>query len=338
LDSKLPHVTAAFWVMKIAATTLGETAGDLLSMTMNVGYALSSVTLISAFFVSLTIQLLSRRYHPALYWTVILTTSTAGTTMSDYMDRTLGLGYAKGAAILVTILLCVFGAWRLSTGSLSVDHVRSRKAELFYWIAILFSNTLGTALGDFLSDSSGLGFIGGALLIGGLLAIVLAATFFTPISRVLLFWGRLRADPAIRRDGRRRAHEAESKRRPGTWHRRVIGRPCRDPCGVRGQRGHQAQAHASQVGSDLNPPKVSRWPATIIHVEAARGRKVRGIADREHRGCGGRIRRPICTFFEGNASAGNYSTLGCIPTSIPWRSPRCFRSQTRSRARPARRS
>jgi uncharacterized membrane-anchored protein len=187
-ESKLPHITAAFWVMKIAATTLGETAGDLLSMTLNIGYAISSVTLISAFFVSLTMQLLSRRYHPALYWTVILTTSTAGTTMSDYMDRTLGLGYAKGAAILVTILLCVFGVWRLSTGSLSVDHVRSRKAELFYWIAILFSNTLGTALGDFLSDSSGLGFMGGALLIGGLLAIVLVATLFTRLSRVLLFW------------------------------------------------------------------------------------------------------------------------------------------------------
>lgn len=187
-DSKLPKIAAAFWVMKIAATTLGETAGDLLSMTMNVGYAVSSLVLVSAFVVSLVSQLLSKRYHPLLYWTVILTTSTAGTTMSDYMDRTLGLGYAKGTAILVTILLCVFAAWRITTGSLSVDHVRTRKAELFYWIAILFSNTLGTALGDFLTDSFGLGFLGGALLIGGLLVAVLAATFFTRISRILLFW------------------------------------------------------------------------------------------------------------------------------------------------------
>jgi uncharacterized membrane-anchored protein len=187
-DSKLPRITASFWVMKIAATTLGETAGDLLSMTLKVGYAVSSIVLVSAFLITLASQLASKRYHPLLYWTVILTTSTAGTTMSDYMDRTLGLGYAKGAAILVTILLCVFAAWRFTTGSLSVDHVKTRKAELFYWIAILFSNTLGTALGDFLADSSGLGFMGGALLIGGLLALVVAAAFFTRMSRVLLFW------------------------------------------------------------------------------------------------------------------------------------------------------
>jgi uncharacterized membrane-anchored protein len=187
-DSKLPKITATFWVMKIAATTLGETAADLLSMTLHVGYAVSSVILLTAFFVSLGAQLLSRRYHPPLYWTVILTTSTAGTTMSDYMDRTMGLGYAKGAAGLVAALLCVLATWHLSTGSLAVDHVRSRKAEVFYWTAILFSNTLGTALGDFLADSSGLGFSGGALLIGGVLGVVLAAVFFTSISRVLLFW------------------------------------------------------------------------------------------------------------------------------------------------------
>jgi uncharacterized membrane-anchored protein len=188
IDSKLPKICAIFWVMKIAATTLGETAGDLVSMTMNVGYALSSLILVSAFLISLVSQLLSKRYHPSLYWTVILTTSTAGTTMSDYMDRTLGLGYATGTGILITVLLCVLAAWRFTTGSLSVDHVNTRKAELFYWIAILFSNTLGTALGDFLADSSGLGFLGGALLIGSLLALVVAATFLTRLSRVLLFW------------------------------------------------------------------------------------------------------------------------------------------------------
>jgi uncharacterized membrane-anchored protein len=188
IESKLPLITAVFWVMKIAATTLGETAGDLLSMTMNVGYAVSSIILISAFVVSLVAQLASKKYHPLLYWTVILTTSTAGTTMSDYMDRTLGLGYVVGSAILIAILLSIFAAWRYFTGSLSVDDVRTRKEELFYWIAILFSNTLGTAFGDFLADSSGLGFVGGALLVGGLLALVLVATFFTRVSRVLLFW------------------------------------------------------------------------------------------------------------------------------------------------------
>ena len=174
--------------MKIAATTLGETAGDLLSMTLKVGYAISSVILVSAFVASLLAQLSVKRYRPAIYWTVILTTSTAGTTMSDFMDRTLHLGYARGSAILVAILVSVFAVWRFSVGTLSVDHVKTRKAELFYWIAILFSNTLGTALGDFLADSSGLGFGGGALLIGSLLAIILALTFYTRISRVLLFW------------------------------------------------------------------------------------------------------------------------------------------------------
>jgi uncharacterized membrane-anchored protein len=174
--------------MKIAATTLGETAGDLLSMTLGVGYAASSLTLVSAFLVSVVFQLLTTRYRPPLYWLVILTTSTAGTTMSDYMDRTLGLGYAKGAALLVTLLLTVLGVWRLATGTLAVDRVTTRKAELFYWIAILFSNTLGTALGDFLADDSGLGFAGGAALIGGLLALVLLAAYFTRTSRVLLFW------------------------------------------------------------------------------------------------------------------------------------------------------
>jgi len=187
-ESKLPRVAAAFWVMKIAATTLGETAGDLLSMTLNVGYGVSSVLLMCAFLVSLAAQLLAKRYHPPLYWTVILTTSTAGTTMSDYMDRTLGLGYAKGTALLITILLCIFAFWRFTTGSLSVERVKSRKVELLYWIAILFSNTLGTALGDFLADSSGLGFAGGAFLIGGLLTLILIVTFTTRVSRVFLFW------------------------------------------------------------------------------------------------------------------------------------------------------
>jgi len=186
--SKLPTVAAAFWVMKIAATTLGETAGDLLSMTLHIGYAAASATLLGAFCVLFGLQLAARRHHPPLYWLVILATSTAGTTMSDYMDRTLGLGYAKGAILLVTALLGILGAWRLTTGSLAVDRVTTRKAEVFYWLAILLSNTLGTALGDFLADSSGLGFAGGAALIGGLLTLVLLATFFTSLSRVLLFW------------------------------------------------------------------------------------------------------------------------------------------------------
>lgn len=174
--------------MKICATTLGETAGDLLSMTLNVGYAVSSMILIGLFLASLVSQLMSKSYNPLLYWTVILSTSTAGTTMSDYIDRTLKLGYTTGSAILITILLATLAFWRFSVGSLSVNNVKTPKIELLYWTAILFSNTLGTALGDFLADTSGLGFAGGAFLISSLLAVVLAAHYFTKISEVLLFW------------------------------------------------------------------------------------------------------------------------------------------------------
>jgi uncharacterized membrane-anchored protein len=186
--SKLPQITAFFWIMKICATTLGETAGDLFSMTMHVGYAVSSMVLIGVFVATLVTQLISKTHNPLLYWTVILATSTAGTTMSDYMDRTLGLGYAMGSTILVSILLAIFTFWKFSIGSLSVKHIKTTKVELLYWIAILFSNTLGTALGDFLADTSGLGFLGGALLIASLLAVTLAAHYYTQISGVLLFW------------------------------------------------------------------------------------------------------------------------------------------------------
>lgn len=185
---KLPEITIFFWIMKICATTLGETAGDLLSMTMNIGYAGSSIILVGLFLATLVAQLASKRYYPLLYWSVILSTSTAGTTMSDYMDRTLGLGYTKGSIILITSLLSIFAIWRFSEKSLSVDNIKSLRVELLYWIVILFSNTLGTALGDFLSDNSGLGFSGGAALIGGMLGLVVVANFYSKISRVLLFW------------------------------------------------------------------------------------------------------------------------------------------------------
>lgn len=159
-----------------------------MSMTLKVGYAVSSMLLIGLFVISLVAQLRSEKYHPLLYWTVILSTSTAGTTMSDYMDRTLGLGYVKGTIILFSILLTIFVFWRLSGYSFSVEKIKTFKAELLYWTAILFSNTLGTALGDFLADSSGLGFVGGALLIGGLILLIVLANLYTRISKVLLFW------------------------------------------------------------------------------------------------------------------------------------------------------
>lgn len=186
--NKLPALTATFWVMKICATTLGESAGDLLSMTLNMGYAASSLILISIFAITLSAQLASRGFHSVLYWLVILSTSTAGTTISDYMDRTLELGYATGASMLATALLLVLAAWRFSVGSVSVRNITTRKAEVFYWTAILVSNTLGTALGDYLADDSGLGFAGGAILIGGALIALLACYQFTTWSRVALFW------------------------------------------------------------------------------------------------------------------------------------------------------
>lgn len=186
--NKLPQITAFFWIMKICATTLGETAGDLLSMTLNVGYATSSVILIGFFLATLAIQLISKSYHPLLYWAVILSTSTAGTTISDYMDRTLKLGYATGSLILVSLLLTMLVFWKFSVGSLSVNNIKTPKVEFLYWTTILFSNTLGTALGDFLADTSGLGFAGGALLISSLLALTLAAHYFTRVSGVVLFW------------------------------------------------------------------------------------------------------------------------------------------------------
>ena len=186
--NKLPQITLAFWIMKIAATTLGETAWDLLAQTLKVGYATSSMILISIFFIALFTQLKSKKYHPFLYWTVILATSTAGTTMSDFMDRTLGLGYTEGTLILITILIAIFSYWKYSGISLAVDQSQSFKWEMLYWMAILFSNTLGTALWDFLADSSGLGFGGGALLIGSLIFIVIALKFWSKVSPVLLFW------------------------------------------------------------------------------------------------------------------------------------------------------
>jgi uncharacterized membrane-anchored protein len=188
MNNKVATITLYFWIMKICATTLGETAGDLLSMTLNVGYWVSSIILISLFFISLAVQLTSDHFNPVIYWSVILTTSTAGTTMSDYIDRTLELGYATGSLILVTCLLAVLSIWYFNERTLSVANIQTRKTELFYWTAILFSNTLGTALGDYLADDSGLGFLGGALLVGFAIALIAVAYRFAKISHILLFW------------------------------------------------------------------------------------------------------------------------------------------------------
>lgn len=186
--NKLPTITISFWIMKICATTLGETAGDLLAQTFKIGYAISSMVLLGFFFITLMIQLFSKKFHPLVYWAVILATSTAGTTMSDYMDRTLGLGYATGSMILVLLLFITLIVWKSTEKSLSVTNIKSLRGEGFYWTAILISNTLGTALGDYLADDSGFGFAGGAVLIGSLLVCIMMANYFTKISHVVLFW------------------------------------------------------------------------------------------------------------------------------------------------------
>ena len=186
--SKVPEVTLAFWVIKVAATTLGETGGDAVSMTMNLGYALSSAIFLGFFLVTVIVQLSSRTFHPLLYWSVIVATTTAGTTMADFADRSLGIGYVGGSLVLLASLIAVLGLWRLCLGSVSVNRIVSRKAEAFYWATILFSNTLGTALGDFIADDSGLGYEGAAVLFAALLALLVVAYFYTHISRTLLFW------------------------------------------------------------------------------------------------------------------------------------------------------
>jgi uncharacterized membrane-anchored protein len=186
--NKVAEVTLAFWIMKICATTVGETGGDLLSMTLDVGYAVSSLILIGFFFAMLALQMRSKSFHPYIYWGVILATSTAGTTISDFMDRTLELGYATGSLILTAALIAVLALWRSVVGSLSVDHISDPKVEGFYWAAILTSNTLGTAVGDYLADSSGLGFAASNLIITGALALIALAYYLTSLSRTALFW------------------------------------------------------------------------------------------------------------------------------------------------------
>lgn len=167
---------------------MGETGGDALSMTLNLGYAISSLIFLLFFVVTLTCQIKSRRYHPAFYWAVVVATTTVGTTTSDYMDRTLGLGYPRAAAILFSSVIAVLVIWHFSTGAIAYDHVVSRKNEIFYWVTILISNTLGTAAGDFTADDLRLGFERGALVFAGLIALVAAAYFFTRIPRSVLFW------------------------------------------------------------------------------------------------------------------------------------------------------
>lgn len=186
--SKVPEVTLLFWVVKIAATTLGETGGDAVSMSMKLGY-LSATTIFAVIFgLAVGAQIVAKRFHPFWYWTTIIATTTVGTTFADLVTRSLGIGYAGGAALLFALLIATLAVWYRTMGSVSVDSVNSAPTEMFYWVTILFSQTLGTALGDWTADSAGLGYVWAAVFFGALLALILAAYFWTRLSRTALFW------------------------------------------------------------------------------------------------------------------------------------------------------
>ena len=186
--AKVPELTLAFWIIKIAATTLGETGGDALSMSMNLGYLMSTFIFAAVFAVAVIAQIKADRFQPALYWITIIATTTVGTTLADFADRSLGIGYAGGSAILLALLLTSLAVWYRAMGSVSVSTIASPKAEAFYWLTIMFSQTLGTALGDWMADTNGLGYEGGALVFGAGLVAIAAAYYFTSVSRTALFW------------------------------------------------------------------------------------------------------------------------------------------------------
>ena len=186
--AKVPAITFAFWVVKVFATTLGETGGDAVSMSMNLGYLTATGIFALVFLAAVAAQIAAKRYHPALYWTTIIATTTVGTTLADYADRSLGIGYAGGASLLLALLLASLALWYRVQGSVAVDTVNSPRTEMFYWVTIMFSQTLGTALGDWTADTAGLGYSGGALVFSALLGLVIVAYYRTQISRVALFW------------------------------------------------------------------------------------------------------------------------------------------------------
>jgi len=186
--SKVPEVTLGFWIIKVIATTLGETGGDAVTMTLGLGYLAGTAIFAALFVVAVAAQIRARRFHPALYWAVIVATTTAGTTLADFFDRSLGIGYVGGSSVLFALLLATLWLWHRALGSVSVDTVTTPRAEMFYWATIMFSQTLGTALGDFLADGAGLGYRGGALVFGAALAVVALLCFYTSVSRTVLFW------------------------------------------------------------------------------------------------------------------------------------------------------
>src|SRR5437588_6600686 len=186
--SKVPEVTLAFWIIKIAATTLGETGGDSVTMTLNWGYLVGTAIFLAALITLVACQIAAKKFHPFLYWATIVASTTFGTTMADFADRSLGIGYTGGSTVLFSCLIVVLGLWYWSAGTISVNTVSTPKVEAFYWAAITFSQTLGTALGDWMADTGGLGYGGGAVVFAAGLAVIAGLYFWSSVSRVLLFW------------------------------------------------------------------------------------------------------------------------------------------------------
>ena len=186
--SKVPEVTMMFWVIKILATTLGETGGDAVSMSMNLGYLISTLIFAFIFLVAVFAQVKSKQFHPYLYWATIIATTTVGTTLADFADRSLGIGYTGGSTILFALLMASLAIWYRTMGTVAISSIHSPKAEMYYWVTIMFSQTLGTALGDWTADTAGLGYSGGAVIFSVLLGLVAAAYFWTSISKTVLFW------------------------------------------------------------------------------------------------------------------------------------------------------
>ena len=186
--SKVPEVTLMFWIIKILATTLGETGGDAVSMSMNLGYLVSTGIFAVIFMIAVVAQMSAKKFHPTLYWTTIIATTTVGTTLADYVDRSLGIGYLGGTTILFSLLMASLMVWHRTLGSIAVDSVGSPKSEMFYWVTIMLSQTLGTALGDWTADTAGMGYGGAAIVFSGMLLVVVALYYATSLSRTALFW------------------------------------------------------------------------------------------------------------------------------------------------------
>ena len=185
---KVPEVTLLFWVIKILATTLGETGGDAVSMSMNLGYLLGTGIFAALFLVTVFVQIKARKFQPFLYWATVISTTTVGTTLADFSTRSLGIGYAGGSLVLLALLLVSLWTWYRALGSVAVSTIQTPKAEAYYWVTIMFSQTLGTALGDWTADTAEMGYSGAAIIFGGLLAGVAMANYWTKISKTALFW------------------------------------------------------------------------------------------------------------------------------------------------------